>query len=142
MSAPVACVACDGSWPAAGQRVAELERTNAYLHDDQFFAGWWTVLVLKGHATELFDLEPAERAAVADEVAAVGRALFEAFAAIKINYALLGNVLPHIHWHVIPRVAADPQLRDPVWGVPHVPLALDAARRQARIETIRAHLRR
>jgi diadenosine tetraphosphate (Ap4A) HIT family hydrolase len=75
-------------------------------------------------------------------VAEVGRALFETFAAIKINYALLGNVLPHIHWHVIPRVATEASLRDPVWAVPHAPLALDSERRQARIETIRARLRR
>jgi diadenosine tetraphosphate (Ap4A) HIT family hydrolase len=134
-------MACEGSWPASDHRIADLGRTTAYLHDDQFFPGW-TVLVLKRHATELFDLEALERAAVLDEVAEAGRALFAAFAAIKINYALLGNVVPHIHWHVIPRLASEPQLRDPVWAVAHAPLTLDAERRQARMETIRAHLRR
>ena len=141
MTPPGGCVACEGSWPASDHRIADLGRTTAYLHDDQFFPGW-TVLVLKRHATELFELEASERAAVLDEVAETGRGLFQAFAAIKINYALLGNVLPHIHWHVIPRLASDAQLRDAVWAVPHAPLALDSERRQARIATIRAHLRR
>jgi diadenosine tetraphosphate (Ap4A) HIT family hydrolase len=34
----------------------------------------------------------------------------------KINLASLGNVVPHLHWHVIPRFADDPHFPNPVWG--------------------------
>jgi diadenosine tetraphosphate (Ap4A) HIT family hydrolase len=50
----------------------------------------------------------------------------------KINLASLGNVVPHLHWHVIPRFADDPHFPNPVWGVrqgstPHaVPADVDA----------------
>jgi diadenosine tetraphosphate (Ap4A) HIT family hydrolase len=35
----------------------------------------------------------------------------------KINLASLGNVVPHLHWHVIPRFVDDPHFPNPVWGV-------------------------
>jgi diadenosine tetraphosphate (Ap4A) HIT family hydrolase len=34
----------------------------------------------------------------------------------KINLASLGNVVPHLHWHVIPRFSDDPHFPNPVWG--------------------------
>jgi diadenosine tetraphosphate (Ap4A) HIT family hydrolase len=132
------CAACAGAWPSAANRIADCGVSTAYLHDDQFFPGW-TVLVLNRHATELFELAGPERAALMDEVARVARVLADEFAAVKMNYALLGNQLPHIHWHLIPRRADDPAPRDSVWAVAHAPRApgADAA---ARIGAIRARL--
>jgi diadenosine tetraphosphate (Ap4A) HIT family hydrolase len=49
-----------GKWPAKDHKIAALGLSTAYLSDDQFFPGW-TVLVLKRHATELFDLTRDER---------------------------------------------------------------------------------
>ena len=88
-------------------RIAALRESVLYLHDDQFFPGW-SVLVLRRHATELFDLEPEERRRLMDEVSDVARALKLAFDARKVNYALFGNLVPHVHWHVIPRLAQRP----------------------------------
>jgi diadenosine tetraphosphate (Ap4A) HIT family hydrolase len=133
------CPACAGQWPLASQRIADCGSTVAYLHDDQFFPGW-TVLVLKRHATELWHLEPAERAALTEEVTRVARALSTAFEAVKLNYSLLGNLIGHIHWHLIPRRADDPAPRAPVWTVQYTPVALDAAETAARIALIRSHL--
>lgn len=133
------CTACAGAWPAATHRVVDLRLTTAYLHEDQFFAGW-TVLVLKRHATELFHLGRDERAGVIEEVATVARALTEAVAAVKINYALLGNQLPHVHWHVIPRLAGDPAPRETVWSRPHPSRVLSPQERGALIARIQARL--
>jgi diadenosine tetraphosphate (Ap4A) HIT family hydrolase len=132
------CVACTGGWPPASNRILDCGVSTAYLHDDQFFPGW-TVLVLNRHATELFDLSPAERAALMDEVSRVAEALASEFGAVKVNYALLGNQLPHIHWHLIPRTAADPAPREAVWAVAHVPVA-PGAQAAGRIAAIRARL--
>jgi diadenosine tetraphosphate (Ap4A) HIT family hydrolase len=132
------CTACAGTWPPASSRIIDCGLSTAYLHDDQYFPGW-TVLVLNRHATELFELQAAERATLMDEVARVAQALAQEFQAMKVNYALLGNQLPHIHWHVIPRRADDPAPRETVWTVAHVPVApgADAAHR---IGAIRARL--
>ena len=131
------CPACDGDWPRPDHRIADLGACVAYVHDDQFFRGW-TVLVLKRHATELFELSGADRAKLADEVATVAAALARLYSAVKINYALLGNQIPHIHWHVIPRLRDDPAPRDSVWTVSHEPHRLAAAELSGQISALRA----
>jgi diadenosine tetraphosphate (Ap4A) HIT family hydrolase len=133
------CPACTRQWPAAGQRIADCGATVAYLHDDQYFAGW-TFLLLKRHATELWQLEPSERAQLIEEVSRVARAVGTAFEAVKMNYELLGNAIAHIHWHLVPRRADDPAPRQPVWTVAHEPLRLSADQTAARIALIRSHL--
>ena len=135
-----ACRACAGTWPSATEHVADLPHTTAYLHEDQFFPGW-TVLVLKRHATELFHLDREERAGVIEEVAGMARALSVALAAVKINYAVLGNQLPHVHWHLIPRMADDPAAGETVWSRPHPGRVLSPAERETLIGRIRSHLR-
>jgi diadenosine tetraphosphate (Ap4A) HIT family hydrolase len=101
---PGSCLACSGRWPRADHRIADLGVSVAYLHADQFFPGW-TVLVLKRHATELYELSREERAGLMEEVSEVARVLATTFHAIKVNYELLGNQIPHIHWHIVPRLA-------------------------------------
>jgi diadenosine tetraphosphate (Ap4A) HIT family hydrolase len=134
-----ACPACTGQWPAPEHRIVDCGTTVAYLHDDQFFPGW-TFLLLKRHATELWQLELAERAALIEEVTRVGRAVAVVFDAVKVNYELLGNQIAHIHWHLIPRRGDDPAPRSPVWTVGHEPRRLAADARAARIALIRRHL--
>ena len=136
-----ACRACRGEWPAAEAFIADCGPTKAYLHDDQFFAGW-TVVVLTRHATELYHLDPAERGALMDAVSDVARAVAAVYDAVKMNYALLGNQLPHIHWHLIPRAADDPIPREPVWTHAHEPRDLPLRERQRRIDAIRTRLAR
>jgi diadenosine tetraphosphate (Ap4A) HIT family hydrolase len=98
--------------------------------------------VLRRHATELYDLEPDERARVMDEVSNVARALKLAFDARKVNYALFGNLMPHMHWHLIPRLASDPAPREPVFAVSHDPVGLASEERANRINQIRSRLGR
>jgi diadenosine tetraphosphate (Ap4A) HIT family hydrolase len=112
------CKACLGSWPKEDHFIADLGLSKAYLHDDQFFPGW-TVVVFKRHATELFHLSSTERLQLMEEVSLVAQLLAQVYAARKINYELLGNQLPHIHWHLIPRLTDDPAPLKPVWVVQH-----------------------
>ena len=136
-----ACSACGGRWPDPADRISELRESILYLHTDQFFPGW-SVLVLRRHATELYDLTRDERARVMDEVSDVARALKLAFDARKVNYALFGNLVPHMHWHLIPRLASDPAPRDPVFAVPHEPVHPSRIERADRISRIRSRLGR
>ncbi|HKN86899.1 MAG TPA: HIT family protein [Nitrospiraceae bacterium] len=133
------CAACSGQWPSADHRIADFETSIAYLFDDQFFPGW-TVLVLKRHATELFRLSADERSRLIEEVSMVGEALMETFHAVKVNYELLGNQLPHIHWHVIPRLTNDPAPRDPAWVVGHEKQPLTPTDLAERVALVRSRL--
>jgi diadenosine tetraphosphate (Ap4A) HIT family hydrolase len=134
------CKVCAGEWPSKDHKIAELGLTVAYLSDDQFFLGW-TVLVLKRHATELFDLTREERTQLIEEVTEIARTLAVVFDAVKVNYELLGNKVPHLHWHIIPRPANDPAPLEPVWRVKHQPKRLSSDELQARISSIRTHLK-
>ncbi|NJN71032.1 MAG: HIT family protein [Nitrospira sp.] len=129
------CTACQGSWPRQDHFIANLGSSKAYLHEDQFFPGW-TVVVVQRHATELFQLAPTERAQLIEEVSLVAKILSEVYQAKKINYELLGNQLPHIHWHLVPRLADDPAPREPVWCVPHDPVLLTGSLLQDAINRI------
>ncbi|NJL17503.1 MAG: HIT family protein [Nitrospira sp.] len=132
------CTACLGSWPRQDHFVADLGLSKAYLHEDQFFPGW-TVVVFQRHVTELFNLAPPERIQLIEEVTLVAKVLSEVYQAKKINYELLGNQLPHMHWHLIPRLADDPAPQKPVWCVPHDPIVLPDPARQATIDRLASH---
>ena len=130
------CKACTAAWPRADHFIADLGFSKAYLHDDQFFPGW-TVVVFKRHATELFQLAPTERIQLMEEVNLMAKVVAQVYAASKINYELLGNQLPHIHWHVIPRLAGDPAPLDPVWRVRHESLLRSGADLQHATQRLR-----
>lgn len=113
-------------------RIAELEHCYLTLNRDQFFAGY-CLLFTKQHVTELFHLSPEVRQGVMEEVNRVAAALFELYQPTKINYELLGNMVPHMHWHLVPRRSSDPLWPRPIWSEPHAerPLTADGYRREA-----------
>jgi diadenosine tetraphosphate (Ap4A) HIT family hydrolase len=75
-------------------------------------------VILNRHVKEMTDLPPDERAQVLRAVFAVEATLREVLRPDKVNLASLGNQVPHLHWHVIPRFADDRHFPDPVWAAP------------------------
>jgi diadenosine tetraphosphate (Ap4A) HIT family hydrolase len=75
-------------------------------------------VIVNRHVREMTDLEPDERERVMRAVFAVERALRATLKPHKVNLASLGNVTPHLHWHVVPRFPDDPHFPDPVWTAP------------------------
>src|SRR4029079_15049218 len=73
-------------------------------------------LIWNAHLPECSALDRAARQRCMEAVAAVEGALREALAPAKINLASLGNVVPHVHWHVIARIAWDSRFPQPVWA--------------------------
>lgn len=73
-------------------------------------------VILNDHAKEMTDLPEAERARLMGIVYAVEELLRELLAPEKINLASFGNVVPHLHWHVIPRFSDDPHFPNSVWS--------------------------
>jgi diadenosine tetraphosphate (Ap4A) HIT family hydrolase len=90
----------------------------------QFYHGY-CILVARRHATELYELTPDERRAYLDELCLLAQAVAACFRPHKLNYELLGNQVPHLHWHLFPRYTNDPNILHPVW------LTLDRAERDA-----------
>ncbi|MBI3043288.1 MAG: HIT family protein [Betaproteobacteria bacterium] len=72
--------------------------------------------IWNAHIKEMTDLTAAERARLLQVVFALESALRKLLRPDKINLASLGNVTPHLHWHVIPRFRDDPHFPNPVWG--------------------------
>jgi diadenosine tetraphosphate (Ap4A) HIT family hydrolase len=87
------------------------------LVGDPDYPGFCRV-ILERHAPEMTDLDEAERARLMGVVFAVEAALRELLHPDKVNLASLGNVVPHVHWHVIPRFKADRHFPSPIWGTP------------------------
>ena len=90
-------------------------RCRAILVDDPDYAGFCRV-IWQQHVKEMTDLLEADRARFMTVVFAVEQALRETMHPDKINLASLGNQVPHLHWHVIPRFANDAHFPDPVWA--------------------------
>ena len=75
-------------------------------------------VILGPHMKEMTDLSPTERARFMQVVFATETALRQLACPDKINLASLGNVVPHLHWHVIPRYRGDRHFPKPVWAEP------------------------
>jgi diadenosine tetraphosphate (Ap4A) HIT family hydrolase len=138
MSAPT-CHMCERVAGEGELYVADLPTSRVYFNEDQFFPGW-VFVVLRRHATELYELDAGDRAAHIEDVSRVAAALAAVYAPVKMNYELLGNQVAHIHWHLIPRLADDPDPRWPVWRTPHDPKRLSTEAQGERIAAIRRAL--
>ena len=95
-------------WQDAYCRVVQVEEPG--------YPGFCRV-IWKAHIREMSDLTAADRAHCMRIVFAVGQVLRTAMKPDKINLACLGNMVAHVHWHVIPRFADDPHFPQPIWGV-------------------------
>jgi diadenosine tetraphosphate (Ap4A) HIT family hydrolase len=116
------CPLCQGD---AGTVLWRNDLCRVVLADEPDYPGFLRV-ILNAHVKEMADLCAADQLALMRVVFAAEAALLKAMQPDKINLASLGNVVPHLHWHVIPRFVDDPHFPNPVWGVkvrdyaPHV----------------------
>lgn len=75
-------------------------------------------LIWAAHVAEFSDLSVTDRHACMDAVTEIERVLRSLLAPTKVNLATLGNVVPHLHWHVIARFDWDSHFPAPVWAAP------------------------
>lgn len=87
--------------------------------DDADYPGF-TRVIWNRHLSEMTDLPPQERELLMRVVFAVEQAQRDVLAPDKINVASLGNMVPHLHWHVIPRWRGDRHFPDAIWAPPRV----------------------
>lgn len=96
--------------------VTELSTGYVVLGDFQFWKGY-TLFLHKQHVCELHELDSQARMQFLEEMSAVAGAVYRAFHPRKLNYELLGNSEPHLHWHLFPRYDDEPMPQQPVWLV-------------------------
>jgi diadenosine tetraphosphate (Ap4A) HIT family hydrolase len=99
----------------------------------QFYQGY-CLLVSRRHAAELSELLTDERRAYLEEMCLLAQAIQTCYRPHKLNYELLGNQVPHLHWHLFPRYLDDPDRQTAVWLAIERALREDGAWRR-RMET-------
>ena len=130
MSVAAVCPLCATEGGTLVWRGAHLRVIRA---DEAGFPAFYRV-VWNTHVAEFSDLDAPSRQHCMDVVAVVEQALRDVLQPTKINLAALGNMVPHLHWHVIARFDWDSHFPAPVWA------AAVRDRVPAREEALRARL--
>lgn len=109
--------ACELCQPSGESVLWQDELCRVILAGNADYPGFCRV-VWHDHVQEMSDLNAIQQNRLMHIVFSVEAALRDALKPDKINLASLGNVVPHLHWHVIPRFAHDKHYPNPIWGEP------------------------
>jgi diadenosine tetraphosphate (Ap4A) HIT family hydrolase len=109
-------MSCELCEQTGGEVLWQGDLYRVILVDDAHYPGFCRV-ILNRHVKEMTDLPEGERMQLMAAVFAVEASVREILQPEKINLASLGNVVPHLHWHVIPRYAEDRHFPNPIWGM-------------------------
>jgi len=108
---------CELCATAGGELLWQSERCRVVRVDDADYPGFCRV-IWNRHVREMTDLPTDERQELMAVVFAVESVVRKFFSPDKINLASLGNMTPHVHWHIIPRWQTDKHFPQPIWGTP------------------------
>ena len=116
------------------------ERLRVIRAQEAGFPAFYRV-VWNAHAAEFSDLAAADRVHCMEAVALVEQGLRQHLSPAKVNIAALGNMVPHLHWHVIARFDWDSHFPAPVWATAQRPSpAAQEAAVQALLPALEAYL--
>jgi len=130
------CVLCkDEPKPEEGQLIWRGDDCRIILVNDSDLPGFCRV-IWNRHEADMTDLTYGEREHLMTLVFAVEEAIRHVMHPDKVNLAALGNMIPHIHWHVIPRFKDDAFYPGSAWStrVQETPVAVLVARKQKAME--------
>jgi diadenosine tetraphosphate (Ap4A) HIT family hydrolase len=106
-------VASDAVADAHGHTVADLRLSRLRLASNQSSPGY-CILICARHVCEPHELTADERERFFADLCDAGRAIATVFGAFKMNFQLLGNLVPHLHAHITPRYRDDPVPGGPI----------------------------
>ncbi|RIX76658.1 HIT family protein [Acidovorax cavernicola] len=112
MTAVAGCPLCDAP---GGRIVFEGAKLRVIHAQEEGFPAFYRV-VWRDHAAEFSDLDAADRVLCMEAVVRVEQSLRDALAPTKLNIAALGNMVAHLHWHVIARFDWDSHFPGSVWA--------------------------
>lgn len=84
-------------------RLCDLQVSTVFLCRDQTLPGRCTIMFNQAHYEELFEIPKAQRDAFMDDVCALAETISELFGADKINYAIYGDEVRHVHFNLCPK---------------------------------------
>ena len=91
-----------------GLRIFAGDNMDAYLQRRDVGQRGYTIAIWRGrHVAEATELSDEEATTYFRDVLRVGRALDERFRPLKLNFEILGNTVPHLHTHILPRYRDD-----------------------------------
>ena len=106
---------CELCARTGGELLWQGERCRVVHVEEAGYPGFCRV-IWQAHVREMTDLSEDDRLHMMSVVFAVESVLREQLAPEKINLASLGNLVAHVHWHVIPRYRDDPHFPQPIWA--------------------------
>lgn len=109
--AGTSCEMCASARPAEddyGIRIYTDDNIDAVLQRAQIQRGYTLVIWRGRHVTEPYELSDSESSAYWLTVLNVAKALADHYKPLKMNYETLGNTVPHLHTHLLPRYVEDP----------------------------------
>jgi diadenosine tetraphosphate (Ap4A) HIT family hydrolase len=124
--------------------VATLSAATLYLPHNQTYRGHCILVFDPRHVTRLDELAPDEWTALAGDLHRSTRAITATCAPDHFNVASLGNVMPHLHWHLVPRYKGDPRWGAPIWSADlrdELDRRLEPTDRAGLLDALRAALR-
>ncbi len=138
MSIAVAgCALCE---TPGGDVLHQGQQFRVVLVDDALYPGFCRV-IWRDHVQEVTDLNELDRMLLMDVLWQVEQVVRDVMQPEKINLASFGNMVPHLHWHVIPRYTDDVHFPQPVWGQPQrAPQPASLQVRAERIPALRAKM--
>lgn len=95
--------------------VRKLSVSSLYLAKEQTFRGTCGLIFDPRHVTRLDQLSSQEWMAFSQDLARAEAAVYRTTNPDHINIECLGNTVPHLHWHIIPRYRSDPRWGGPIW---------------------------
>jgi diadenosine tetraphosphate (Ap4A) HIT family hydrolase len=98
--------------------VAQLSVSSLYLSANQTYRGHCQLIFDPRHVSRVDDLTRDEWRAMASDLFRAQSAVTRTVRPDHLNIESLGNVVPHLHWHIVPRYRTDPRWGQPIWATP------------------------
>ncbi len=132
--------ACELCASSGGELIHQGELFRVVLVDDVNYPGFCRV-IWRDHVKEVTDLNELDRMLMMDVMWQVEQVVRDVMQPEKINLASLGNMVPHLHWHVIPRYTDDAHFPVPIWAeAKRVPSPQSLLVRQEKLPLLRKKL--
>jgi diadenosine tetraphosphate (Ap4A) HIT family hydrolase len=101
-----------------GELVARLSVSSLFLTANQTYRGQCVLIFDPRHVARVDELSPEEWRAMAGDLFVAQAAVVRTVRPDHMNIESLGNVVAHLHWHIIPRYKNDPRWGQPIWATP------------------------
>jgi diadenosine tetraphosphate (Ap4A) HIT family hydrolase len=95
--------------------VASLSVSSLYLSRNQTYRGHCQLIFDPRHVARVDQLSADEWRALSADLFMAQAAIMRTVRAHHLNVASLGNIVPHVHWHIVPRYRGDPRWGSPIW---------------------------